>query len=89
MFYVIYALYYLLLAYEGFMTISIIMSWIPPLYNTKVFNFFRRGTDFYLKPFRGWLVIGILDFSPIIGLVIYSFGINCIFNYLQILITLY
>ncbi|MBO4623102.1 MAG: YggT family protein [Bacilli bacterium] len=89
MVYIIYALYWLMLAYEGFMFVSIIMSWIPPLYGTKVFNFFRKGTDFYLKPFRGWLTIGFLDLTPMIGLFIYSFGINCIFYYLQLLTTLY
>lgn len=89
MIYCIYALYWLMIAYEGFMTISIIMSWIPPLYNTKVFIFFRKGTDFYLRPFRGLLVIGFLDLTPIIGLLIYSFGLNCITQYLQALITLF
>ena len=89
MFYCIYALYWLMLAYEGFMTIGIIMSWIPPLYNTKVYRFFRKGLDFYLRPFRGLLVIGIIDLTPIIGLLIYSFGLRCIFQYLQVLITLF
>ena len=73
MVYCIYGLYWLMMAYEAFMTISIIMSWIPPLYDTKVFRFFRRGTDFYLRPFRGWLVIGFLDLTPIIGIFILQF----------------
>lgn len=89
MFYIVYAIYYLMLAYSSFMFISIIMSWIPPLYNTKIFAFFKKGTDFYLKPFRGWLVIGFLDLTPIIGFAIYSFGISCITQYLQILISCY
>lgn len=89
MFYLIYGLYYLMMGYEAFMMIYIIMSWIPPLYSTKIFYIFRKGTDFYLKPFRGWLTIGILDLTPIIGFFIYSFGITCVYYLLQVLITLY
>ena len=87
MFYCIYGLYWLLMAYEGFMMISIVMSWIPPLYSTKIYRFFRKGTDFYLRPFRGLLVVGVLDLTPIIGFLIYNFGINCLFYYLQLLMT--
>ena len=48
MFYIIYGLYWLLIAYESFMTVSIIMSWIPPLYGTKVFNFKRSEVKSFL-----------------------------------------
>ena len=89
MIFCIYGLYLLMMAYGAFMSISIIMSWIPPLYDTKVFRFFRKGTDFYLRPFRGLLVLGFLDFTPIIGLAIYSFGLNCIAKLLHAIITLY
>ena len=69
-------LYYLMYGFLGLISITIIASWIPPLYNLKMFRIFRRVTDTYMQPFHGMLVLGFLDFTPIIGIVLLEFLIN-------------
>lgn len=69
----LYGLYVLLWIYQAIILISIIMSWIPNAYNTKFGNAIYQISNWYMKPFRGWFVLGILDFTPIIGIGIYQF----------------
>lgn len=66
-------LYWILQIFSGFLTISIILSWLPSLYEYKIFRLIRSVSDWYLRPFRGVLVIGMFDLTPIIGIGIYQF----------------
>ncbi|HOD61644.1 MAG TPA: YggT family protein [Bacilli bacterium] len=70
--YLIKALYYLLLGYGFIMMLGIILSWLPGLHQYKIPRMIRKATNWYLWPFRGFLVIGILDFTPAIGLILYE-----------------
>lgn len=72
---------YVLYIYSGFMSFDIILSWIPKAYDFKIFQVIHRISDFYMAPFHGALVIGFLDFTPMIGLGIYSFILSA-FSYL-------
>lgn len=76
------SLYYLLNLYSLIILISIIMSWIPNAYNTKFGNAIYQISNWYMKPFRGWLVLGILDFTPIIGIAIYEFILGIIAQFI-------
>lgn len=63
--------YYILIA-------SIFLSWIPELKRSKIGQFIDRLANPYMRIFRGWIVIGIMDFTPIIGFIFYRFGIDAL-----------
>lgn len=65
-------LYYLLLAYDYILIANIILSWFPRLRDFKLFNIIGKIGDWYLEPFSGYLVLGILDFTPLIGFALYD-----------------
>lgn len=65
-------LYYLLIAYDYILIANIILSWFPRLRNFKIFNIIGKIGDWYLEPFSGVLVLGILDFTPLIGFALYD-----------------
>ena len=71
--YVLIGLYILLWVYNGIVVIGIILTWIPPALNTKVGASFYEMSNWLLHPFRGWLTIGFIDFTTIIGLVLLQF----------------
>lgn len=77
------ALYALLWAYQGIILISIVLSWIPSAYNTKVGNAIYQASNWYMRAFRGWLVLGFIDFTPIIGIGIYQFIMQNIIYFLM------
>jgi uncharacterized protein YggT (Ycf19 family) len=66
----------MLLAYGSIMSFSIILSWVPGAYEIKIFRLVRSISDFYLGDFRGKIIIGFLDLTPMIGLMIYSFIVS-------------
>lgn len=74
--FIINIIYLLLLLYGGIMSLSIILSWIPGAFEIKFFRQLRKISDWYLGPFRGKLIVGIVDLTPMIGLIIYSFIMN-------------
>ena len=76
--YILIALYILLWVFDGIVFIGIVLTWIPGLLNTKVGSLFYNLSNWLLYPFRGLLVIGFIDFSPIIGLLGYHFIMNII-----------
>lgn len=70
--YILIGIYYLLSGYLSLITLNIILSWFPPIYNLKFFRFLRRITDAYMEPFHGFLTFGFLDFTPIVGILIFE-----------------
>ena len=70
--YMIYTLYYLLAGYGFIMMLGVILSWLPGLQQYKIPRLIRKATNWYLWPFRGLLVIGMVDFTPAIGLILYQ-----------------
>jgi len=71
-------LYYALTAYYYIMIAYILMSWIPELRRSKFYGFVSSVTDPYLRIFRGLIVIGMMDLTPIIGLMLYQFGLSAL-----------
>ena len=69
-------LFYILRIYLGFMLVVCILSWIPAVYSYRWYHVLRNISDFYLGRFRGWIVIGPLDFTPVIGFLIYEFALE-------------
>jgi len=76
---ILLGLYFILDIYWWIMIIGIILTWAPGFQNYKIPRIIREVSDWYLAPFHGKIVIGILDFSPIIGFMIYS-GILSLVN---------
>ena len=69
---VYYALYYIMYGFLGLICLNILLSWFPAVYKYSFFRFLRKITDAYMQPFRGILVIGIFDFTSIIGVVLFE-----------------
>jgi len=68
--------YYILTAYYWILIINIFLSWIPELKNTKIGRVLIWLGDPYMRIFRGLLVFGMMDFTPIIGFILYNLGLN-------------
>ena len=68
--------YYILVA-------SVLLSWIPDLKRSTVGQFIDKLADPYMRIFRGWVVIGVMDFTPIIGFMFYYFGLNALADVLS------
>lgn len=69
-------IFWILRVFNVFLGISIIMSWIPPLNEYMFFRGIRKVSDWFLRPFRGVLVFGPIDFTPMIGITIFQFIIS-------------
>jgi 1-deoxy-D-xylulose 5-phosphate reductoisomerase len=54
--------YWILRIYSGIILIDVILSWIPSLYQYKIFRGINKMASYVLEPFRG-CVIARLDFS--------------------------
>lgn len=66
-----------LMVYFFLVMIRVILSWVPSSSQgtLKFKQFIHKLTDPYMNRFRGisWLRFGMLDFSPVLGLMILSF----------------
>ncbi|HHU56428.1 MAG TPA: YggT family protein [Acholeplasmataceae bacterium] len=80
MIYFLTFLYYILQVYFLFIVINIFITWIPVLYEYKFFRVCRNISDWYLGPFRGVLVFGPFDFTPILGLILYQTILSFLYN---------
>ncbi len=65
-------IYYFLMVYFYIMIVYIILSWTP-LVNSKFYEVLRMIVHPYLGMFRGWLVFGQIDLTPMLGLILYQF----------------
>ncbi len=72
MYYCINILLSIISFYNAFLIAGIILTWIPFLYKFKFFRGIRKICDWYLGPFSGVLVLGPLDFTPIVGFVLFD-----------------
>lgn len=79
--FLIIGFYYLMQIYLGLMILSIVLTWIPFAYNLKIFRLIGKIADGYLGLFRGYITIGIFDFTPVVGILIYE-GLMYAFSYL-------
>lgn len=74
-------LYQILLFYNVFLVAGIILSWLPMLYRFKIFRIIAKISDLYMGPFTGIITFGPIDFTPIIGFILYD-GIVYAISYL-------
>ena len=72
MYFCINILFKILLFYNYILIGGILLSWIPGLYKFKIFRMIRKMSDWYMEPFSGYIVLGPIDFTPIIGFMLYD-----------------
>ena len=68
--------YYALRVYYWILIASILLSWIPDLKRSSLGRFIDRLANPYMRIFRGLLVFGMMDFTPILGFILYQIGLN-------------
>lgn len=76
---ILYYTYLLLRLYFYVMIVTIILSWTP-LVNTTFYQLLERICYPYLGIFRGWLIFGSIDFTPMLGLLIYQWLLQLMSN---------
>jgi len=64
------------------MIVYIILSWTP-LVNSKFYEFLDSIVHPYLGMFRGWLIVGPLDLTPMLGLLMYQFLLRFLGTYMS------
>ncbi len=69
-------LYYVLQIYFYILIGYILLSWIPDIRNTRFYYYLHQIADPYMRLFRGILVFGQMDFTPIVGFMLYMFGLR-------------
>ena len=69
-------LYYLLTGYFYAMIFFILLTWFPQARESKLYYYLFLITNPYLRIFRGVLVFVQMDFTPIVGFLLYSFGLQ-------------
>ncbi len=68
--------YYILIMY-------VLLSWIPEIRNSRFYFFVHQIADPYMRLFRGIIVIGQMDFTPIVGFLLYGFGLRYFTAFVQ------
>jgi uncharacterized protein YggT (Ycf19 family) len=53
------------------MIVYVLLSWTP-LRNSRFYYILSKIVDPYLGIFRGWLVFSNIDFTPMLGLILYQ-----------------
>ena len=71
-------IYKILQYYYYILVASVLLSWIPDLKRSSVGRIIDKLADPYMRIFRGWIVIGVMDFTPILGFMFYYFGLNAV-----------
>ncbi|MFP4078681.1 MAG: YggT family protein [Bacillota bacterium] len=69
-------LYTILEVYFYIMIAYVLLSWIPSIRESKLYYYLHVLVNPYLRFFRGIVVIGYFDFTPILGFLLYSFGLQ-------------
>ncbi len=69
-------LYYILNIYFYILIAYVLLSWVPDIRETKFYYYLHQIADPYMRLFRGILVFGQMDFTPIVGFLLYMFGLQ-------------
>ena len=85
MVFVLTLLYYLLSAYFYVLIAYVILSWIPDIKQSRFYYVLHLIADPYMRLFRGIIVIGQFDFTPIIGFIVYNFGLYAFGEFIAML----
>ena len=65
-------IYYLMYGFLILIAINMLFSWFPGIYRFKFAKVLWMISDTYMHPFHGVLVLGILDFTPLLGVITFE-----------------
>jgi hypothetical protein len=65
-------LYLFLELYLYFITLVLVLGWIPGISEHRWFAICQKVADFYIGRFHGLLVLGNIDLTPILGIVVFE-----------------
>jgi uncharacterized protein YggT (Ycf19 family) len=71
-------IYWILYIYLWYMIIVILISWVPGVIEQGWYQKLRSTIDWYIGRFRGLLVIGPVDLTPILGFILYEGALYCL-----------
>lgn len=73
---IFYWIYRALQVYLYILIGSILMSWVPELRRTRIGQLIDKIASPFMNLFRGIIVIGMFDFTPMVGLILYQLGLS-------------
>lgn len=73
---IFYYIYRILQVYFYVIFASILMSWVPELRKTKIGQVIDKLANPFMSVFRGFIVIGMFDFTPMLGIFLYQLGLE-------------
>ena len=82
-----YYVYWALRIYFYIIIASILMSWVPELKNTRIGKLIDRIANPFMRIFRGILVIGMFDLTPMVGLFLYQLGLTYLAQMVNIMLN--
>jgi uncharacterized protein YggT (Ycf19 family) len=68
---ILYYGFLVLYFYYFLMVVQILLSWTP-IVRTKFYEILDKITGPYMHMFRGWLVLGQMDFTPMLGIILFQ-----------------
>ena len=85
LYYFLIIIYYILQVYYWILIAYVLGSWIPELRKTRIYRVIHQLANPYMRIFRGLLVFGMMDFTPILGFLLYQWGLSNLGNMIQTL----
>ncbi len=70
--------FYMIIAY-------VLLSWVPEIRQSKFYATLYQIVDPYMRVFRGVLVFGGMDFTPIVGIMLLRFFLLFMNSFIQTL----
>ncbi|MEC9484305.1 MAG: YggT family protein [Candidatus Izemoplasma sp.] len=76
LYYLLFGAYWLLRIYFYVLIAYVLLSWFPEFRQSKFYLYIYRLANPYMRIFRGLLVFGQMDFTPILGFILYQWGLD-------------
>jgi uncharacterized protein YggT (Ycf19 family) len=61
-----------LIFYQYALFFFILLSWFPALKDSMIYRFLGTICEPFFRIFRGWLVFGQFDLTPMVGIIMYG-----------------
>lgn len=85
MFYLLSVVVWALRIYFYILIAFVLLSWFPEFRHTKFYRVIAQIAMPYMRLFRGLLVFGSFDFTPILGFLLYQWGLSNLEQMLQLM----
>lgn len=81
-YYILITLFYLLYALKYIIIIDVLLSWFPNSYSYLIPRIIHTISDWYMGIFHDILVIGRINFTPVLGIICIEFITLFCFNFI-------